>query len=158
VTSLDDVLFVLSDFPEPTQTFIHRELEHMERAGGRVHLLAGRRLPCDPGAGIAAIAARAIYLGSPASWVPLGLAWAARHPLRFASAAAWAARLPHRTPAHRARMLAMLVAAASVADQVAARGYRYLHAHFAAYQTELAMCLGRLLDLPYGVTLHAYDI
>jgi glycosyltransferase involved in cell wall biosynthesis len=50
------------------------------------------------------------------------------------------------------------VAAASVADDVASAGYRYIHAHFAGYHTELAMGISRLTGIPYGVTGHAVGI
>ena len=42
----------------------------------------------------------------------------------------------------------MALAAASVVDRVRASGVRYVHAHFAGYQTELAMALGELLVGP----------
>ncbi len=156
--ALADTLWVVWGFPEPTQTFIHREMEHMEEIGGEVHTLAGFRIERDDLSGyLAAIEARTRYLGAPALWVAKGLAWAARHPIRFARAERWILGLPHRTQRQRARMSAMLLAAASVADDVQAR-YRYLHAHFGSYHTELTMCLSKLTGLPYGVTFHAVGL
>ncbi|MCG8421603.1 MAG: glycosyltransferase family 4 protein [Proteobacteria bacterium] len=152
-------LFIVWGFPESTQNFIHRELEELSRDGHEIRILAGYRLRrADISPQLASIADRAIYLGHAAHWVPRALAWAARHPVQMASAAAWVNGLPHRSQLHRARMLAMLLAAASVCDEVKKRGFRHLHAHFAAYQTELAMCLSRLSGVPYRMTCHAYGI
>jgi glycosyltransferase involved in cell wall biosynthesis len=65
--------------------------------------------------------------------------------------------LPHRTAWHRLRALGLVLAAASVASRVQRGGYRYIHAHF-AHHAELAMALSRLLDVPWGVTMHAVGI
>lgn len=152
-------LFVVWGFPKASETFIHRELVEMERLGGTVRVLAAYRIPRPDLAGpLVGIADRATYLGSNARIARKGLAWAARHPVRFATIAADIGRMPHRTPKQRARAMAMVLAAASVADEAAAMGVRYVHAHFAARATELAMALARMLDVPYGVTAHAYDI
>jgi len=156
---LRQTLFIVWGFPEPTQTFIHREMEHVQGSAGDVHVLAGYNVDRDDLSDeLASIQSRTLYLGHPARWSARGLAWAARNPRKFAGTMRWAMSLPHRTAKHRARMSAMVLAAASVADEVQARGFTYLHAHFAAYQTELAMCLARFTGVPFGITSHAYDI
>jgi glycosyltransferase involved in cell wall biosynthesis len=151
--------FVVWGFPELTQTFIHRELLELERGTGPVHILAGPRRDAsrqDPA--LRAIAERASYLGPAPLWATRGLAWALRHPLRFARTFAWLIALPHRSLGHRLRAAAMVLAAAALVGEVRARGVRYLHAHFAAYQTELTMALARLCELPWGATFHAVGI
>ncbi|MGF1510293.1 MAG: glycosyltransferase family 4 protein [Myxococcota bacterium] len=155
---LDHVLFVVWGFPEPTQTFIHRELTEMHRRGERVRLLASHRV-AHPGIEpvLAELADNAVYLGPPAQWLRRGLAFAAREPRRFAEAWQYMAGLPHRTTWHRVRALSMVIAAASVAEGVEKAGYRYLHAHF-AHHTELVMALSRLTGLPWGATFHAVGI
>lgn len=158
--ALDDMIFVLWDFPEPTQTFIHREMEEMARRGARVQVLAARRLPVPEGASpeLQRIASDAVYMGSHPLWLARGLAWAASHPRRFAEVTRWLTGLPHRTPWHRARAAGMVLAAASVVDELRRRKIRYVHAHFASYPSELTMALGRLLDVPIGMTGHAVGI
>jgi glycosyltransferase involved in cell wall biosynthesis len=153
-------LFVLWGFPEVTETFIHREMMCLEGWGVPVHVLAGvpvrRTDELDPR--LAAIVARARFLGPPARFVGRGLAWGARHPARYARVVARMTRLGHRDAWRRGRALAMTLAAASVADEVRRAGFTYLHAHFAHYHTELTMALAWLTGLPFGVTGHATGI
>jgi colanic acid/amylovoran biosynthesis glycosyltransferase len=156
---LERVCFVVWGFPEPTQTFIHRELVEMERLGGRVQLLAGPRRPCSgqPPA-LSPITERAHFLGAPPRWLLHGLLAAARRPRRTAEALSWMARKPHRSALHRLRACTMVLAAMAAAERIDRTQIRYVHAHFASYPTELAMALGRLLGVPWGSTFHATDI
>ncbi len=158
MSSLNQILFCVWGFPEPTQTFIHRELLQMEERGCRVAILASHRLEY-PNASerLEAIAERAIYLGSPFRWITRGIACALRRPGAVARTLDKIARLPHRTRWHRLRALGLVFAAASVADRVERGGYRYLHAHF-AHHAELVMALAEILGLPWGATMHAVGI
>ncbi len=153
------LMVVLWGFPEPSQTFIQRELEEMHRQGCTVNMLAGHRVHrTDISPELEDIASRGIYLGHPAAWAIKGLGYAARHPVRFTSTLWWGVRLPHRTLFRHFRIIGLLLAAASVADRVRAMGFTYIHAHFASYHTEFAMCLSRLTGIPYGFTGHATGI
>ena len=157
--ALDKTLFVLWGFPELTQTFIHRELEQMVALGGRVHILAAQRRPRTAiSPALASILEETRFLGSPVEVAARSASFAARYPARMARTLAWAARLPHRTAFRRARMAWLVMAAASVAEEVLQGGFQYLHAHFASYHTEWTMCLSRLTGLPYGFTAHATGI
>jgi len=119
--TLSEVLFVLWGFPELTQTFIHREMVGMQRRGVRVNVLAGERIARDDlDEVLADIAARTLYLGPPHAWARRGLAWAARHPARFSRALGRMVAMGHRTQLHRMRAAAMLLAAASVVEDVRA--------------------------------------
>jgi glycosyltransferase involved in cell wall biosynthesis len=156
---LPETLFVLWGFPELSQTFIHREMVLMQERGIRVNVLAAHRVEDgDPDPCIQDISRRALTLGSPIGWGPRALAYAARHPARFGRTLTWVLSRKHRSHVHRLRALGVLAAAASVADDVAAGGYEYLHAHFAAFHAELAMDISRLTGIPYGVTGHAMGI
>lgn len=156
---LADVLFVMWGFPEPTQTFIHRELIEMVRQGHSVHILAARPTgwtPDDPT--LAELVRNTIWLPSPARWPVAGAWWAVRHPLRFARVLLQLLSAPHRDAFRRARAGALVLAAAAVADRVKFARFNYIHAHFAAYHAEWAMAIARLLDLPFGITGHATGI
>ncbi len=158
---LADTLFVTWGFPEPTQTFIHREWEHMEQIGERANVLAAHRIHRDDVAAaspLANIRDRAELLGHPLACAGRGAWYAARHPAAFTRTLAWLVARPHRTPVHRARAVALTVAAASVVDRIRAANIGYVHAHFLAYHTELAMALARLAGVPFGVTAHASGI
>lgn len=159
MAALSEILFVMWGYPEPTQTFIHREMRQLAAEGARLQVLAGERVhhdDVDPTT--AELAERALYLGDPAAILLRSSRWALRHSRQFGRLLGWAVRLPHRTVQHRLRMVAMAYAAASVVERVQASGRGYLHAHFASYQTEWTACLSRLTGIPYGFTAHATDI
>ncbi|MBW2261321.1 MAG: hypothetical protein JRG91_05040, partial [Deltaproteobacteria bacterium] len=156
---LPETLFVLWGFPELSQTFIHREMTLMQELGVRVNVLAAHRVEHgDPDPSLRDISRRALTLGSPIGWGPRALLYAVRHPARFGRTLTWVLSRSHRTHVHRLRAIGVLAAAASIADDVTAGGYEYLHAHFAAFHTELAMDISRLTGIPYGVTGHAMGI
>ena len=156
----DGVCFVMWGFPEPTQTFIHREYQEMLRQGMRVRILAGDRLPADrqPDDVRAIAEDSTIWLGNPVVWFARGLLAGTFSRLPFWRTQLWMASFPHRSLLHRLRAAAMVCAAASAAAKVRAAGVRHLHAQFGSYPTELAMALARMLGLTYGGTWHAVDI
>ncbi len=157
---LADVRFLMWGFPETTQTFIHREMIEMRRRGMSVNVLAGE---ARPSTGLHPLLEEvrqrsAIYLRKPWLWVPRGVFRGMKNRGRFLAALPWALSLPHKSAIHRARFVVMLAAAADCLDEVVSSGTRYLHAHFASYHTEWAMCLSRLSGLPFGATFHAVGI
>lgn len=156
--ALDSVLFCVWGFPEPTQTFIHREFIEMELAGERIQVLASHRVagPVESPQ-LQAIADRAVYFGPGWRWMLGGIFFGIRHPVKMSSVLGWVLTQPHRTFWHRVRGLGLVFAAASVSELVRRAGYRYLHAHF-AHHAELVMALARLNDLPWGATFHAVGI
>lgn len=156
LTSLSRIFFVLWGFPEKTQTFIQREMEEMARLGVTVNVLAGSRV--SKGAispTISSIEDRTIYLDAFPGLILNSIKYIIDNPKLFFRTLKWSILLPHRTWWHRIRMVAMLIAATAVAKKIEVRGCVYLHAHFASYHTEWAMCLSRLLEIPYGLTAHA---
>ncbi len=160
VDPLRDVRFLMWGFPETTQTFIHREMIEMRRRGLSVSVLAGHALPSNRAHPLLEEVRQrsTIYLSQPWLWVPRGVFRGMKNRGRFLAALPWALSLPHKSAMHRARFVVMLAAAADCLDEVVSSGTRYLHAHFASYHTEWAMCLSRLSGLPYGATFHAVGI
>lgn len=154
------VRFVMWGFPEPTQTFIHREFVEMRRLGLPVNILAGERLgPLPKDDVIGRIQQEdTLYLNSAAVDVARGFLSGARSSARFLELLDWGLSLGHRTPLHRLRFIAMACLAQRVAPALEAAGTRYLQAHFASYVTEWTMCAARLLGIPFGITGHAVDI
>jgi glycosyltransferase involved in cell wall biosynthesis len=145
---------VLADrFPERSQTFVATEARALQRLGAQVRVEAGAAAEhAEPSL---AEGLDVAYLGD------------ARAPER-ARALAWLlARAPRRCLADlrsRARWRAggdapvTLRELAPVARRVHARGDEHLHAHFAAGAALTAMRIAALLDLPWSVTAHGYDI
>jgi colanic acid/amylovoran biosynthesis glycosyltransferase len=143
---------VLTDlFPELSETFVVSELRALERLGHEVRVEAGRRAerPNPDAEG-----ARAAYLEDDGALVRLvDLAWLlARHPGRCV------ADLRSRRGWAREEKVRPLRGLAPAARRVTRYGDEHLHAHFASGAALDALRLGRLLDLPYSVTAHAFDI
>ena len=157
---LEGVRFVMWGFPEPTQTFIHREFQEMRRQGLRVQILAGakRDISIQPEDIQDICYNDTIYLGNPVVWFLKGLLVGTFSALPFWRVLLRMLAFHHKDFAHRLRALAMTVAAASVAHKVKASGTRHLQAHFGSYQTELAMALAWMIGCTYGGTWHAVDI
>ena len=152
-------LFIMGNFPEQSQTFIQREMTEMKRRGISVNIFAdtqAKHAHLEPA--LQEIERNTLYRPHPGKWIPGGILNGMRSPVSFAATVKWALSLPHRSHYHRARFFTALLTASALAPTVLERGYRYIHAHFAAYQTEVAMCLSRLTGLPYGATWHAYGI
>lgn len=84
--------------------------------------------------------------------------WLRRRPLRLLWAAVRVAAGAWRDPRTLIRSLAILPIGATHARTVREEGIGHVHAHFAALPTLAAWLCGRLCDVPYSFTAHAYDI
>jgi len=152
--------FVLGPFPALSQTFIYREFDAMSELGLDVNVLStGPHQPEDTRLTetLRMVQRAAMYLDyrSPREIASIGAGLAssdAQQTMR------WMMRFPHRTAAKRARAAAAVLVAAHFAPELVRRGIRYVHSHFAGFQTEIAMSLSHLLGIPYGCTWHAYGI
>jgi glycosyltransferase involved in cell wall biosynthesis len=156
---LAKTLFVLGDFPQPTQTFIQREMVEMKKREISVHVMADTRVESSHlHPLLQEIEQGALFADSPWKWISRSLLKGIVTLPGFAGNLKWALGLPHRTRYNRARFVISLLTAMDLAPRIMEQGITYLHAHFAAYQTETAMCLSRLTGIPYGATWHAYGI
>jgi len=160
IASFRETVFVLGPFPALSQTFIYREFDAMSELGLPVNILSTGRRQAEPThmtEALRAIEDRAVHLehNSPRVIASMGARLSSpdvRQTMR------WMMGFPHRTPSHRTRAAAAVLVAAHFAPELRKRGIRYVHSHFAGFQTEVAMSLSRLLGVPYGCTWHAYGI
>lgn len=156
------VAYILGTFPQPSQTFIAREIRGLREAGFPLRIFALRRRPESD----LEAADRAWYRDVcfvPAAVGPTVLAanlhFLARGPGRYLRALTDLVRLPHRPRVLALRAIALFVRAAWVAREVErGGGCRQVHAHFALAQTEVAMAVSSLLGCPFSFTAHARDI
>ncbi|MCP4606042.1 MAG: glycosyltransferase family 4 protein [Proteobacteria bacterium] len=156
---LANTLFILGDFPQPTQTFIQREMVEMRKRGISVQVMADTRVEASNlHPLLEEIEQQTLFADAPWKWISRSLLKGVASPSSFARNLKWALGLPHRTRYNRARFVMALLTAMDLAPRILDRGITYLHAHFAAFQTETAMCLSRLTGIPYGATWHAYGI
>jgi colanic acid/amylovoran biosynthesis glycosyltransferase len=142
-------LFV-DQFPELSETFISGEVRELARLGHVVHVESAAHAPHpDPG-----VRADVAYRADDRRRTRLAaLAWlVARHQLRCAR------DLLSRRRWRGEERVVPLRRLAPPARRVARFGATHLHAHFAAGAALDAMRVGALLDLPYSVMTHGYDI
>lgn len=79
-------------------------------------------------------------------------------PKLFIKHANWVLSLKHKNKLFALRVISALLVAYSLEDYIKTENIKYLHANFASYPTEIAMCLSHITGIPYGGTWHAFDI
>jgi hypothetical protein len=123
----------------PSETFIHREMELLDRRGWPLTVCVLR------GEGDAL----AYALGD----LPPRFFW------RFVKAAASrVAEEAFRAPGAALRILKRLPQAAALARKVSASDSRLIHAHFAGVTADLAAIVARTLGVPWSCSVHARDV
>lgn len=151
------IAYILNTYPQPSQSFIRRELKGLERLGLSVERIAMRRsdLPLkDPQD--REEQGRTQYVleaGKAALLVSLMAALLGR-PGAFFAALKTALELGWVSPAGRLRHLVYLLEACHVLRLVNAAGVEHMHAHFGTNAAAVAM-LARVLGGPsYSFTVH----
>jgi len=153
------IAYVVSRFPDPSETFVLRELNAVERRAGVevelfvlfppkhpfVHPDAERWVGCA-------------HRASPAAALGGTLWWLARRPLRMGRSLASVVAGHWRKPERLLRALVACTAAAAHARTMRRVRIDRVHAHFATYPALAAWLAGRLIDVPYSFTAHAHDI
>jgi len=156
-----DVVYILRTYPEPSETFIRREIDGLIRIGVPVTIIASERV--DAG-GIVDSAHDGA--AGPTTHYLRGVSSTPSRPRRWPGAGALGRLLGAvaRDVAHLRAHPRRTARAARLA-LYAIRGCRYvppgtrrLHAHFANDAAALARYMAVLTGVPYVVTAHAYDI
>lgn len=158
-----EVAYILLRFPFLTETFVADEIWEMQQRGVRVHLfslLRPREEPVHPTS--KRLAKDAQYAPEFYSW---RLWWAqlyflARSPLIYLALLINLIRQPcSRTfvPLFLRRMLIFLKAV-SLAYELRGTSIKLVHTHFAWLSGAAVRVISELLNIPFTVTIHAYDI
>jgi len=153
------IAYVVSRFPDASETFVLRELNAVARHEGVEVELFRLFPPKNPF--VHAEAQRwvdRVHAASPAQSARALAWWLARRPLRMARALGAVVAGHWRGPRRLARALVALGPAAAHARTMRALSVEHVHAHFATYPALAAWLAGRLLDVPYSFTAHAHDI
>ncbi len=152
------VLYLISQYPALSHTFVKREILALERLGVRVVRVAARagKALVDPGD--AEEKERTIYLLRQ----PLGLLKGLvrclfRAPLRFAKALATSFRMMRRSDRGPFLHLVYLIEACGVVSLARTTGALHIHAHFGTNPAEVALLASQLSGLTYSVTVHGCD-
>jgi glycosyltransferase involved in cell wall biosynthesis len=160
--SPEPIAYILGTFPQPSQTFIAREIRGLRQCGIPILIFALTRRPRE-----ALEEADRIWYDDvhfvprvlTPSVVGATLQLLGRSPSKVLRACARVIALPHRPRVLALRAIALSMAATWIARTIERLGgCRQVHAHFALAQTEVAMVVSALLGRPFSFTAHARDI
>ena len=156
------MVYLLGTMPQPSQTFIAREIRGLLASGAALLIFARRRHPrAEPEDADDAWFNRIRFV--PPAFAPdvarANLHFLRRDPARYLRTLAALVTLPHRPRALAVRALGLFWIAAWIARELEPLASPpRIHAHFGLAQTEVAMAIGGLLDRPFSFTAHARDI
>lgn len=151
------VAYVLNTYPQPSHSFIRREVQALERQGIEVLRLAMRASEAplvDAGDQAEAQATHYVLPAGPMQLLLAVLTSATQAPRRCLRALALALRLGRVAAVGRLRHLIYLAEAAYVVRRCAAGGVQHMHAHFGTNATAVAMLAHELSGIPFSFTTH----
>jgi len=155
------IAYVVGTFPCLSETFIVREMAALERKGHELTILALRRPRAGPVHADAAPFLERVRCRSRHGLLrtlPRHARCFARSPGPYLRAlASVLARLPF-APVRAARKLSAFCAAVEFVQHAREQNVEHVHAHFLFVPAEVARWLGRLLDVPFSVSAHAWDL
>ena len=151
------IAYLLNTYPQPSVTFIRREIAALERQGVKIHRFAMRsdRAGLKDAADLAEHERTEFVLkaGAPRLLADMGARLLAE-PRRFLSAARLALRMGGRHPQGRLRHLIYLAEAAHVTARARALGITHLHAHFGTNAAAVAALVRAMGGPGYSFTVH----
>ena len=151
-TESQSVVVMTEAFPARSETFVYNEVSRLIERGRPIRVESSVRPAHVERERVRNLAPRYLEDDSPRRKL-VDFSWLAiRHPVGVVR------DLRARRRWAREEEVWPLLAIAPVARRVARAGDGLLHAHFAAGAALNAMRLSRLLDVPYSITAHAYDL
>ncbi|HSJ87286.1 MAG TPA: glycosyltransferase [Anaerolineales bacterium] len=154
------VAYIVSRFPHLPETFILREMIHLETLGWQIELYP---LVIQRQELIHEEARPWLKRAHVVPWLSLGL-WKsnflkmATRPRQYISLLARVVRENIRSPKFLARALLLFPRAAWMADEFKAQGISHIHAHYASHPALVAWLINQWTGITYSVTVHAHDI
>jgi glycosyltransferase involved in cell wall biosynthesis len=155
------VAYILSTYPYLTTTFIDREILAVQQLGIELVLVSMRRpAAIKVRAEISALTQVTKYLLTApyVKFLAAHLHFSLTRPLAYLTTLVYL--LTRRHPGFSAwiRTLFYFLVGVRAAESLREEKVDHIHAHFADRATVIAMVVSRLLDVPYSVFAHAYDI
>jgi colanic acid/amylovoran biosynthesis glycosyltransferase len=152
------LVYLVSQYPSITHTFIRREIQALEKLGfdvTRVSVRDGGPL-VDPADKEERQRTFRILDGIPR--LVGGFLWAVlRRPAGFFAAVLLAMRLSFRSDRSPLHHVAYLIEACALARIISLSGARHLHAHFGTNPAEVALLASTIAKVSYSFTVHGYD-
>lgn len=149
--------YILNTYPQPSHSFIRRELQALERHGAEVIRLAMRRSDrplVDPGDQAEALRTEYVLDRGATGLAAAAMAQLFQAPVRFVAALGLAVRCGRASGQGVMRHLVYLAEAAQVARRCRAEGVTHMHAHFGTNATTVAMLAHALGGPRYSFTVH----
>ncbi len=155
------IAYVVATFPKPSETFVIREVEALQRRGFRITVWALRKSGKACFDGLASPEGpRVLTRPSVVSRDGIGhfLFLAASHPVRCVIVLAYVCVLAVNSPRLAAVLLRNLPAVACFARDAQNEGVDHIHGYFLNLPALLAMAVAVLARLPFTVAGHARDV
>jgi len=155
------LIYVLGQFPSPSETFILREMVALEEMGFTVLPLSMQPAPADPPhAQAEPFMRRTLYRPRPTSALTFGalLKTLGQRPLGLASGLWYLMRMVVMHPGCARELFSAFAAALYFASRLSPREARHVHAHFASYPATVGLMLMEICGCGYSISCHAQDI
>lgn len=154
------IAYIVSRFPHLPETFILREMIHLETLGWQVELYP---LILQRQEIIHEEARPWLKRAHVAPWFSLDLLKSnvsklLGRPRQYFSLLARVIRENSSSPKFLARALLLFPRAVWMADEFTKQGIRHIHAHYATHPALVAWLINQLTGITYSVTVHAHDI
>jgi len=149
--------YILNTYPQPSHSFIRREVQALERQGIEVLRCAMRASEAplvDAGTRRKRAGTHYVLKAGLAGLVLTPLLCGLTAPRRFLRAFVLALRLGRASRVGSLRHILYLVEAAYVARRCAAQGVEHMHSHFGTNASAVAMLAHELSGIPYSFTTH----
>jgi colanic acid/amylovoran biosynthesis glycosyltransferase len=152
------LVYLVSQYPSITHTFIRREIQALEKLGFDVTRVAVR----DGGPLVDPVdeeeRQKTLRLLDSVPRLLVGFLWAVlRRPAGFSAAVSVAVRLSFRSDRSPLHHFAYLSEACALARIISLSGARHLHAHFGTNPAEVALLASTIAKVSYSFTVHGYD-
>lgn len=154
------IAYIVSRFPHLPETFILREMIHLEKLGWEVELyplIIQRQELIHEEARPWLSRAHAVPWFSQ-SLIRSNLGMLASRSGQYVSLLARVIRENISSPKFLARALLLFPRAIWMADQFKRDGIQHVHAHYATHPALVAWLIHQVTGIPYSVTVHAHDI
>lgn len=154
------IAYIVSRFPHLPETFILREMIHVEKFGWQVELypLIIQRQPV-----VHEEAQSWVARAHAVPWFSLDLLKANisrlfTRPAQYVSLLWRVVRENMQSPKFLVRALLLFPRAVWMADRFQQQGITHIHAHYATHPALVAWLINQLTGITYSVTVHAHDI
>ncbi|QSX77678.1 glycosyltransferase [Lysobacter solisilvae] len=153
------VVYVVSQFPSWSETFIVREILALIETGVDVRIVSLKRSGEAMVQADAATLLERVHQSAAALPTTVEMVRAlARHPLAVAAAATAIVADTWRTPSVAIKSIGTLIRGLSQLRWLQAFDPQFIHAHWSTYPATAAWALSRIMGRPFGFTCHAHDV